>query len=252
MELEFFDCNVSYGVENITEILRPVHTLSELQSEMARAGVKKAVVSRAEQFAISAPVGNQMLADDIRSAENLYGLWSVLPMHTHELPGPTELPALMKENRIIGWSLQPARGRFMLRGFALRGWLEVALQRRLPLFLDTTHGATLDNVADLLEEYPELTVVLTFANDWPNDRYLRPFLAEFANVYLDLAFLITDGGVESIVEEFGARRLVFGTAFPRSYFGANMLMVKHAQISDEDKAAIASGNLERIVREVAL
>jgi predicted TIM-barrel fold metal-dependent hydrolase len=168
------------------------------------------------------------------------------------MPPPEELLPAMKRQRIIGWRLYPGPCRFLLKEFVLRDWLELARAHHLPLFLDTAHGATLEQVADFLERVPELTLVLTYNNDWPSDRYLRPFVASFPNVYLDLKHMITDGGIESFVEAYGSSRLLYGSGYPDAYFGANMMMVRHAQVPEADRAAIAGGNLARLVEEVAL
>jgi predicted TIM-barrel fold metal-dependent hydrolase len=252
MALEFFDCNVSYGMDVAAEILRPVHSVGELREEMDRAGVTKAIVSRVEHVTGGAVTANEMLAEDIAGCENLYGTWALLPSHTHELPPPADMPAVMKERRIIGWRLYPTKARFVLKGFALRDWLELAVARGIPVFANTAHGATLEGVADLMAEFPDLTLVLSLATDWPSDRFLRPFAAEFANVYLDMTAMFTDGGIESFVGEYGAGRLLYGSGFPHSYFGANMLMIRHAEISEAEKQAIAGGNMERIIGGVSL
>ena len=43
--------------------------------------------------------------------------------------------------------------------------------------------------------------------------------------------------------------MLFGTGFPVQDHGGTMLMLKHAEINEEDKQAIAAGNLERILAE---
>lgn len=250
--MEFFDCNVCYGLDVGADPLRPAPTLEAVQQELARAGVGRAIVRRIEQVTGGAVSGNRMVAEDLKGADNLYGTWALLPTHTHELPEPEALLAEMKAHRIIGWRLYPARQRFLPRAFVLREWLELAQQRAIPVFLDTADGADLNQVADLMEAYPDLALILTLNSDWPSDRFLRPFVAEFPNLYLDLSHLTTDGGIESFVGEYGAGRVLYGSGFPNSYFGAAMLMLRHAQIAEQDRAAIASGNLDRIVREVQL
>lgn len=252
MELEFFDCSISYGVEATPSVLRPAPTAEGLRGEMARAGVAKAVVWRVEQMTGSTLTANEMLAEDVRACDDLFGLWALLPSHTHEIPEPEAMPSAMKANRIVGWRLFPERCRFLMQWFALRDWVELAVARSIPAFINTAHGASLEQVADLLEKAPELTVVLTYANEWPSDRLLRPFVKRYPNVYLDMAFMITDGGIESFVTEYGASRLLYGSGFPRCYFGANMMMLKHAEIADEDKTAVAGGNLRRVLQQVKL
>ena len=46
--------------------------------------------------------------------------------------------------------------------------------------------------------------------------------------------------------------MLFGTNFPHTPMGAAMLTLKHADIPEEAREEIASGNLERILSEVKL
>lgn len=248
--MEFFDCNVTYGASTGTDVFQPAETVEALRTELRRGGVQRAVVNRNEQATSSTLLVNGMLAEDIAPHDELYGVWGIVPSHTGELPPPEELLARMKAQRIIGWRLLPARSRFLVKEFVLRDWLQTAVAHRVPVFVNTAHGTTLEQLADLLERVPELTVVLTFDNCWPSDRLLRPFVAEFPSVHLDLTNMLTDGGIESFVEVYGASRLLYGSGFPIGYFGANMLMVKHAQIPEADREAIAGGNMARLVKEV--
>lgn len=248
--MDFFDCNTSYGIPLNCNDLYPVHTIDVLKKEIERAGVKKAVVGRIEHWLSSTLTANDMLATDIKNLDNFYGLWSIVPSHTHELPDPAAMPTVMRQNRIIGWRLCPEIARFMVRTFVLRDWLDIATRYKIPIFINTSHGTSLDELADIMKDYPELTVVLTYSNCWPSDRLLRPFIAEYSNIYLDMSYWFIDGGIEDFVKEYGSGRLLYGSGFPYSYFGSNMLMIRHAELSEKDKEAIASGNMERIVREV--
>jgi predicted TIM-barrel fold metal-dependent hydrolase len=69
---------------------------------------------------------------------------------------------------------------------------------------------------------------------------------------VDTALYLLDGGLEALVADYGARRLLFGSGFPEQHFGGMMMALRHARIPDEAKAAIAAGNLERILQEAAL
>lgn len=248
--MEFFDCNVSYGIETGTQPWRPVHSVTGLCREMGNAGVTQAVVYRTEQYAASPAYGNRLVAEDVREHENLFGVWAILPVHTDEMTAPEQIIEEMKRQRIIGFRLFPDSLKFMPRVFVLREWLELAVKHTIPIFINIAHGCGFNAVADLLEAYPELTVILTDPDVWPSDRMQRPFISQFPNVYLDLSYAITDGGVESFVKKYGSSRLLYGSDFPRGYFGSNMLMIKQANLSDADKQNIASDNLKRIVRGV--
>lgn len=250
--MEFFDCNASYGADVSSVCLRPVTNVSGLLEEMRRAGVAKAMVYRSEQYSAEPVLGNALLAEDIGSHENLYGVWAIVPSHTREIAPPAEFVRQMKESRIFGWRLYPGKLRFLPKPFVLKDWLPVAVECRIPLFVNVSHGTSYEALAEILEKHPELIVILTESNCWPNDRMLRPFVSEFRNVYLDLSYFTTDRGIESFVGEYGAGRLLYGSAFPECYFGANMLMIMNAEISREEKAMIASGNLQSILEGVVL
>jgi len=248
--MDFFDCHACYGHDRTTRLLKPVLSAAELTAEMQQAGVGRAVVWRTEQVQASPVLGHRLLSDDLDRNKQLYGLWAVTPTACDESPAPDQLLAELRQKRIIGFRLFPAGLRYVPKAFVLKAWLELTVAHHLPVFVNTAHGCSLEALGDILERYPDLTVVLTDANVWPGDRLLRPFVERFLNVYLDLSYMITAGGIESFVARFGATRLLYGSGFPRMYFGANMLMVRHAAISQEDRAAIAAGNLERIIREI--
>ncbi len=250
--MEFFDCNVFYGYDVRNTMICPVNTIDELNYEMEHAGVSKAMVSRIEQLIAGTSMANDILADDVSNYQNMYGIWGLLPSHTHEIPEGELMLSAMKKNRIFGWRLIPNIGRYLIKDFVLKDWFELAIERKIPIFINTAHGTSLESIADIMKQFPDLTVVITYSQVWPNDRYLRPFVAEYPNVYLDLSYCITDGGIESFVKEYGASRLLYGSGFPYSYFGANMLMIQHSDISQDDKTAIAEGNMVRIIEEVLL
>ena len=87
---------------------------------------------------------------------------------------------------------------------------------------------------------------------WGQDRLFRPLLERYPNVHIDTSQYLLDGGIESLVADYGAGRLLFGSSFPESYLGGMMLTLRHARISEEAKAAIAAGNLERILAQEVL
>ncbi|MDO8685077.1 MAG: amidohydrolase family protein [Clostridiales bacterium] len=250
--MEFFDCNVSYGMPLKSDILMPVTCVAGLQKELDRAGVKKALVWRNEHSNSSIITANEMLANDLKGNDNLCGLWGIIPSHSGEMPYPEEMVKLMKANRIVGWRLFPQNAWFIVKTFVLRDWLDAAVKYKIPIFVDTLHGTSLESLADLLKDFPELTVVLAFNNIGPADRLFRPFVSEYPNVYIDMTYYSADGGIEAFVKKYGAGRLLYGSGFPNSYFGSNMLMIRHAEITEDEKRAIAGGNLCRIIEEAIL
>jgi len=223
-----------------------------LLAEMDRAGIARALVWHIAQHDASPQAGNRLLADAIRPHERLIGCWTVLPNQAHEFPPPDELFALMRQARVAALRIFPTAHRFPANAVSLSDLLAAMVARRVPLFLSLRRGANWGLVYALLAEFPDLVCVVCDHGCWGEDRAFRPLLGRYAHVYVDTAQYLLDGGIESLVADYGAERLLFGSGFPESYHGGMMLALRHARIADEAKQAIAAGNLERILAEEAL
>jgi len=223
-----------------------------LLAEMDRAGIARALVWHIAQHDASPQAGNRLLADAIRPHERLIGCWTVLPNQAHEFPPPDELFALMRQARVAALRIFPTAHRFPANAVSLSDLLAAMVARRVPLFLSLRRGANWGLVYALLAEFPDLVCVVCDHGCWGEDRAFRPLLGRYPHVYVDTAQYLLDGGIESLVADYGAERLLFGSGFPESYHGGMMLALRHARIADEAKQAIAAGNLERILAEEAL
>ena len=108
-------------------------------------------------------------------------------------------------------------------------------------------------IYDFLSEFPDITCILCDTGVWGTDRYFRPLLENYKNVYLDSSLLsIGDGVIEDVVLKYGSKRIVFGSGFPKRCPESAMLQLIHADITDDRKKDIACGNLERLMKEVLL
>ena len=250
--MEFFDCNVGYGLDAAKKALMPVRNVETLQAEMKRAGIGKALVYRIEQARTSAVTGNRLLTEDISVHDNLYGVWALLPTCTGELPEPKVFAGRMAENRVFAWRMFPGIERFRPSPRVMGDWMACASDRRIPFFYSTSDDRDIDAVFDIATAFPKLRLVFSFENVWPNDRLLRPLLETFTNIHLDLSSYFIDGGIEELVAKYGSSRLLFGSGFPGAYFGHNMLLLRHCGIPEKDRELIAYGNLDRLTREVKL
>ena len=113
-------------------------------------------------------------------------------------------------------------------------------------------GANWDILYNLMAEFPDLVCVVCDHGCWGEDRRFRPLIERYPNLYVDTSQYLLDGGIEAFVADYGPQRMLYGSGFPASHFGGMMLALKHARISEEAKTAIASQNLDRIIREVGL
>ena len=247
MELEFLDCNLNYGPQTSAENLKCCEDIESLVGEMNRAGISGGLVIKTIKEVILA---NNSVAEDIKDKDNLKGVWQILPSCTGEIPMPSDLPKIMKENNIAALTINPKAHRYLPRKNVIGDYLEMAQTRKIPVLLNTARGLTLEQADDIMRDFPELTCILTYEDCWPSDRFLRPFLDAYPNLCLDMAYMLTDCGLPDMLKKYTAERILFGSGFPVSYMGAHMLVIKHAEISEEDKIKIAGGNLKKLL-EVA-
>jgi hypothetical protein len=244
--LRFFDCNAFFGLPMVRP-LAPVPSADALLGEMDRAGVESALVWHIAQHEASPQVGNRLLAEAIRPHPRLVGCWTILPNQAREFPPPPVFFDEMRVARVRALRIFPRSQKFLANAVSMGDWLEAMIARRIPLLLSVRRGIEWRDIYDLLAEFPDLVCVICDHGCWGQDRLFRPLLERYPNVHVDTAQYLLDGGIESLVADYGARRLLFGSGFPESYLGGMMLALRHARIPDEAKAAIAAGNLERML-----
>lgn len=249
--MRFFDCNVFFG-SPVKRLPAPVPTAECLLAEMDRAGVEKALVWHIAQHDASPQVGNQLLTEAIRPHPRLTGCWTVLPNQAREFPPATVLFRHMREARVATLRVFPNAHRFLVNEVSMGELLDQMVARRVPLFLSVRRGIEWRDIYALLAEFPDLVCAICDHGCWGMDRMFRPLLERYPHVYVDTAQYLLDGGLEALVSDYGARRLLFGSGFPESSFGGMMLALRHARIPEEAKRAIAGGNLERLLQEEEL
>lgn len=249
--MRFFDCNAYFGLPAVRPLL-PVPTAEDLLAEMDRAGVEKALVWHIAQHDASPQVGNQLVAEAIQPHPRLAGCWAVLPNQAREFPPPEAFFQEMRAARIAALRIFPGSHKFLANAVSLGSWLAPLVEHRIPLFLSLQRGMNWHDIYNLLAEFPNMVCVLCDHGCWGEDRYFRPLLERYPNVYVDTARYLLDGGIEALVTDYGPTRLLFGSGFPERYFGGMMLALRHARISKEARTLIAAGNLERILAEASL
>jgi hypothetical protein len=247
--MKFFDCNAFFGLPSQGS-LAPAPTAEALLEEMDRCGVEKALVWHIAQHDASPQAGNRLLADAIRPHPRLEGCWTILPNQAGEFPTAEEFFKLMSQERVFALRVFPTSHHFLLNRVSMGSWLEPMADRRIPLFLSLARGMDWNGIYAILDEYPDLVCVICDHGCWGEDRYFRPLIERYPNVYIDTARYFLDGGIEAFVSDYGHERMLFGSGFPEAYLGGMMLALQHAKISESAKNAIAGGNLECILAEV--
>jgi predicted TIM-barrel fold metal-dependent hydrolase len=250
-ELEFFDCNAFIG-RPVQGCPQPASTVEELLAEMDYNGIARALAWHIAQLDYAPAVGNRMLADAIRPHDRLIGCWTILPDSLPEFPKAPQLVARMKAARVRALRVFPEPHRYLLRREVFGRAFDMMIELRIPLIVSNARGASWQAIYDLLREVPDLVCIVSDHGCWGADRWFRPLLDHYKDVYVDLSDYLLDGGIESLVADYGASRLLYGSGFPMQYPGGMMMAIRHAEISLRDRQAIASGNLDRLLKEVRL
>lgn len=195
---------------------------------------------------------NRLLTEAIAGHPRLIGCWTILPTYGLEYIAPETMFAEMKAAGIMALRAFPNTHKYLLNALSMGEMLNAMVEHHVPLFLSVKRGVAWRDVTQLMAEFPELVCVVCDHGRWGEDRMFRPLLERYPNFYVDTAQYLLDGGIEALVTDFGARRLIFGSGFPDSYIGGMMMAIKHAKIPQAAKQAIAHGNLVRILSEVVL
>lgn len=242
MDIFFFDCNCAFGKSG-RPALRFAATPEELLLEMDFCGINQALVYHANQRFSSPITWNPVLSTEIGKHNRLYGAWTILPPSTYEMPETEVLLKKMRQGRIRVFRAFPQEHHFRLNRDSLSWLYEFMAEHKIPLLVKENSW----QMRELLSECPNLTVVAVNQGPHSLERYLRPLLDRFPNFYLETSSLLVDGLIEEFCERYGAERLLFGSGYPDNCGGAAFLCLVRAEISDTDKAAIAGGNLRRLL-----
>jgi len=241
----YFDCNCSIG-RTRRPLLLDLSDVSDLLREMDDAGIEEALVRHNSAEESNPGLGNELLNGKIAGIDRLHPQWVVLPHHTGEFPKPDVLLKEMEKSGVQSARLYPDTHHFSLEEWCSGELLHAFEEARVPILLD---GETIDwdTLAKTAEAHPGLELILTEVS-YTYTRNYYPLLEKFDRIHFDTARSFTAGFIEDIVGKFGTRVFVFGTNMPR-YSGTQAVsQLTYADISHEEKKAIAGGNLRQMLK----
>lgn len=239
----FFDCNCQvgrYGVKHPEAFT----TADELIREMDYCGIREALVYHSMAREYAPTVGNEMILEE--AAERpLHPCWVVMPHHTGEMWAPDDLYIRMKSKGVRALRAFPVAHSFRLSDWCAGELLEMIEGNRVPLFLDMDQ-TNWEDVASILKSHPRLNLVL-LKTSYRIDRMLFALFEKYEGLRIEAATYQIASGIEEICRRFGAGRLLFGSGLPFTEAGPSIAQITYAEISDEEKALIAGGNLRALL-----
>jgi hypothetical protein len=225
---------------------RPYLSPGELLAEMDRLGIAECWCTDWRALESSPALGNRLLGEELAGHARLHPVWVVLPPGTGETSAPEKLLAEMASAGVHLVRAEPER-----HGYPPEEWcagrLWTALEKaRVPALLDVADRW--DRLDALLSAHPRLPVILTSLS-YRADRALYPLLDKHANLHVETSGYLANEGLREMARHFGAGRLVFGTDSPRLGPEAALGTLRFSGLAEEDMAAVAGGNLRRLLAE---
>lgn len=261
--MKIIDCNCCIGFSSVnhvivnhekftlTEKVKEVRNAEELIEEMDFCGIDSAVVYHQTMLDVSPEYGNRKISIEAgKYPDRLIASWTLLPSLTDEEFEAGRLFDGMRSNKVKFLRAYPDENRFFLNSETMGETITELIAGNVPLFLSPKSGW--EYIYGILKEYPKLTVIINNYGPWSPDRYLYPLMKIYPNVYFETGDYQTDGAIEKICTKFGSERLLFGSEFPVNNIGGPLASLLGARITNEEKEKIAFGNVERLMKEVAL
>lgn len=101
-------------------------------------------------------------------------------------------------------------------------------------------------IGQIAAQYPSLVLILTGIN-YPQLRPSLHIFHSFPNTYLEISCFSLFNGIEFLINTIGAQRLIFGTNSPVYAHRANVLKLRKAHITEEERLQIAEANLAKLL-----
>lgn len=248
MSLPLFDCNASLGVRLGAPADEPA-TLAELLAELDRLEIGRALVRHLSGRWAGLETGNARLEAEAGGEPRLARAWTAVPDTGGDQPPTREWLAGLLKTGARAVCLYPKSMKWCLDEWCAGRFLAALEEHRVPAFL-TYAEADLNAIHGALSAHPRLPLILSEIS-YRDNRMLYPLLAAHPNLHLDLSprYSVHEC-LEHLCARGWARRALFGTGYPAYEGGAAVTQLMYARISEEERALLGAGNLERLLTEV--
>ncbi len=247
--ISHFDCDAVIGRPR-APLPNVEPGVEDLLAEMARLGVSKALVRHRACSEVGPETGNELVLAQTAGRDELAPVWMLTPDSFLEPGGAQAGTGRMLDSGVAAAWMHPAGQDYVLEPWCCRRVLTALAERRVPLIVEW-ENVTGRQLHEVLAAFPRLPLVLLRSPRMGRNRTLYALLEEHENLHVAVTPTYSVyRGIEDLCGRFGPSRFLFGTGYPEVEGGAAVCMLSYAQISEQDRLAIASGNLERLLREV--
>jgi len=245
----YLDCDAMIGAPKVP-LPRVQPSVDDLLSEMKRLHVGKALVRHRVCAEAGPETGNALLLAETSGHEELLPVWMTPPDLLIEQGAPeATVDHMLAQGVAAGW-MKPKVNNYLFEPWCCERMLAALQDRRVPLIIEW-EDAGADQLHRVMAAFPDLPVILLKTPRVGRNRILYPLLERHESLHVAVAPTYSVyRGIEELCAEFGSGRFLFGSGYPEVEGGAGVSMLTYAEVPDEDRRAMACGNLARLLEEV--
>jgi predicted TIM-barrel fold metal-dependent hydrolase len=225
----------------------------EFVRHMDEFGIDESIIVALSGMTFDSVLGN---GDTIAACEThpdrLSGLCVVNPKT--DLTDPFEQMARCREAGLVGLRLTPQHGYSYSDVELLSPVIDRAAEYGWPVWLslvvvqNTPFGRQpVTAVGPIIDAYPQVPFIVTGTSYGARLEAVRT-LKDRPNAFADIGTMQSFEGVDRMVEDLGAESIVLGTGFAINHYRMTLAKLDTAEISEDDKDLIRSGNITRILQ----
>ncbi|MDZ7310953.1 MAG: amidohydrolase family protein [candidate division KSB1 bacterium] len=253
----YLDSYAMIGKRGPKDVETPYET-EVLLEEMEWCGIHGALIAHWVAKEYDPMYGNRKLLHELKKSPRLYGVWTVMPSHTGEMPPPKDIVKEMQDNGIRAAKMYPRTHHYFFNEDTCGELLSELEKHEILLLLEGGHmygpdilepsnQVLLAELDAMLTRHPNLPVLLQ-GSRWDATRYLHTLMTQHKNLYLEFSANQSNRAMEVYAGWFGAQRLLFGTGALDKSPGAAKAFVDYCTLTEEEKADIAGRNLGRLLK----
>ncbi len=245
--LKYFDSNVCVGKRGYIDA-GALWRSEDIIEVMKNAGISGGLAYAGWARDYTPVYGNERLVGEIEKAKGyFYGCYAVMPGVLGCAPSPNEAVKDIKLKKMAAAVMFPKSQTYLPTETVMGEYYSALEEAGILLIVEETEISPSDLNA-LLTAHPGLNILLARIS-WGNCDSIYGLLKKYPNLYVDISLAESADVIGDAAKNVGAERLVFSSGLPFTSPEKVIGMVDNADISDEEKKLIASGNIIRLCQK---
>jgi predicted TIM-barrel fold metal-dependent hydrolase len=237
-------------IHDVNAMVGPIPTgpgsnCAELVATMRKFRIGRALVAHSYAWRHDPAIGNSLVIKELAQYRELRPCWVVDPWIMQQPLASEDFFAQVREAHVLAFRVYPDDHGFDLLGHDAGRMLGDLEAFGKPVLVDAAQ-ASWSEVEEVARRHPALPLVVT-QTGYRTLRAIAGALERHPEVYVDLSYLGSHAGLEWLVSNFGASRILFGSGFPHRDPADAITRLWWSELADKDVADIAGGTLRRLL-----